>query len=127
MQTGDQSRHQFLPIHFEKTLPFSDGSFDVVVLLATIEHMLDKSAVALEAYRLLRRGGKVIITAPSPLVDDILKIPIRFHLLDGMSLEEHHGFEPEELPAIFDQAGFRTIIIRKFQLGLNNLFVFEKT
>lgn len=126
-QTDDLSRHQFLPILFKGTLPFPDGSFDAVVLLATIEHMQDKFAIALEARRLLRRGGRVLITAPSALVDKILHFLIRLRLVDGMSLEEHHGFEPSELPAIFEQAGFRTIVQRKFQFGLNNLFVFENT
>jgi SAM-dependent methyltransferase len=123
---GDQRDHQFLPILFENTLPFLDNSFDTIVLLATLEHIKNKTAVALESYRLLGKGGRVIITIPSTLVDKILKVLISIHLVDGMSLEEHHGFEPSKLPDIFTQAGFILITQCKFQFGLNNLFVFEK-
>jgi SAM-dependent methyltransferase len=123
----DQNRHQYLPIRFEGTLPFPDDSFDVVVLLATIEHMQDKFAIALESWRILRNGGRMVITVPSALVDKILDFLIWLHVVDGMSLEEHHGFEPSDLPVIFEQIGFTKIIQRKFQFGLNNLFVFEKT
>jgi len=48
------------------------------------------------------------------------------HIVDGMSLEEHHGFLPDELPDIFIPAGFSLRIKRKFQFGLNNLYVFER-
>ena len=43
-----------------------------------------------------------------------------------MALEEHHGFTPSEVKPLFESAGFRLAIHKKFQLGLNNLFVFTK-
>ncbi|HEY7819578.1 MAG TPA: hypothetical protein VIG29_15255, partial [Vicinamibacteria bacterium] len=47
-------------------------------------------------------------------------------LIDGMALDEHHGFEPSDTPAIFSGFGLRLVRRRKFQLGLNNLFVFQR-
>jgi len=119
--------HQFLSQEFQEPLPFEDASFDVVVLLATIEHMQEKSAVASEAKRLLRTDGLVIITTPSLYVDQILSFLLLIGLVDGMSLEEHHGFSPDDLPAIFTSKGFRLKTRLKFQLGLNNLYIFERT
>jgi 2-polyprenyl-3-methyl-5-hydroxy-6-metoxy-1,4-benzoquinol methylase len=118
--------HKLLKTAFNKTLPFAEDSFDAIVLLATIEHMHNKSDVARESFRLLRSNGRVIITAPSLLVDRILDVLAALRLVDGMSLEEHHGFHPEEIPGIFTKEGFRVAAARKFQFGLNNLFVFEK-
>lgn len=46
-------------------LPFSDGSFDVVVMLDVLEHLEDDSAGAREVNRVLRPGGVAIIAAPA--------------------------------------------------------------
>ncbi len=42
-----------------------------------------------------------------------------------MKLHEHYGFQVEETEKLFCAPLFRTRIKRKFQLGLNNLFVFD--
>ena len=83
---GLDGRHRFLKAAFEPKMQFPDQSFDVVSLLATIEHMQDTDAVAGEARRLLRAGGKAIITVPSVAVDRILDVLIRFRIIDGMSV-----------------------------------------
>jgi 2-polyprenyl-3-methyl-5-hydroxy-6-metoxy-1,4-benzoquinol methylase len=125
-KTSNSGEHQFFAHTFQAGLPLDDSSFDAIVLLATIEHIPEKSMIAREAARLLRAGGWVIITVPSPLVDKILDVLLLFRLVDGMSLEEHHGFLPNELPDIFMPEGFKLRKKQKFQLGLNNLYVFEK-
>jgi len=52
---------------------------------------------------------------------------VAFHLIDGMSLEEHHGYEVSQTTKIFSPPDFRLVLHRRFQLGLNHLFVFERT
>ena len=64
----------------------------------------------------------MIITVPSPLVDRILKIGIRLRLLEGMEVHQHHGFDPHSMPALF-APHFRVERRRRFELGLNHLFV----
>ena len=123
---AEKNGHLFLAQEFHEGLPFEKGSFHVITLLATIEHMHEKHAVAREAGRLLIQGGRVVITVPSVLVDKILGVLLRIGLVDGMSLEEHHGFSPDDLPAIFESEGFNLKRKEKFQFGLNNLYVFER-
>ena len=101
---------------------------DVITMLAVLEHVpkdaQDELAAACE--RILRPGGRVVITVPSPQVDTILEVLSRLRVIDGMSLEEHYGFEPADTERIFAPPAFRLAEKRRFQLGLNNLFVFEK-
>lgn len=111
---------------FRPPTEFTSDSFDAIVLLATLEHMKDTHGVAIECARIVRPAGRVIITVPSLLVDRIISILLRIRLLDGMSLEEHHGLQPSRIPAAFRDASFSLVVHRRFQLGLNNLFVFEK-
>jgi SAM-dependent methyltransferase len=119
-------RHALLPQLFTEPLAYPDASFDAVVLLATLEHIRDTAPLARECRRLLRPGGRVIITVPSPRVDTILAVLCRLRMLDGMSLEEHHGFDPRTAPQIFTQHGLVLEHWRRFQLGLNHLLVFRK-
>lgn len=125
-ENANLKRHQFFTSNFQEGSSFEDKSFDAIVMLATIEHIHDKSVIAREAARLLRTGGRVIITVPSLLVDKILEILLFLHIVDGMSLEEHHGFQPDDLPNIFIPEGFSLRKKQKFQLGLNNLYIFER-
>jgi SAM-dependent methyltransferase len=120
-------RFRLVPQRFPIPAPFPDETFDAIVLLATLEHIRDKKALPGECRRLLRWGGRVILTVPSPTVDDVVAFLQRLHLLDGMSVEEHHGFTPDGVRTLFAGAGLRLERHRRFQLGLNNLFVFQKT
>ena len=70
---------------------FAFGSFDATVMLATLEHMNDINGIAQECARILRSRGRVIVTVPSLVVDQLLVVLVRTRLLDGMSLEQHHG------------------------------------
>ena len=46
-------------------LPFSDATFDVVVLSEVIEHLVDTDRAVEEARRVLRPGGVLLVTTPN--------------------------------------------------------------
>ena len=102
--------------------------FDVVTALAVLEHIPEG---ALPAFRdaiidRLEPGGRFIATVPSPAVDRILHLLEKLRLIHGMELHEHHGFEASSTPTIFSVQALRLVRARRFQLGLNHLFVFER-
>jgi 2-polyprenyl-3-methyl-5-hydroxy-6-metoxy-1,4-benzoquinol methylase len=102
--------------------------FDAITMLAVLEHITpdQHSALVSGCARLLRQGGQLIITVPSPAVDHILAVLKTLKLVDGMSLDQHHGFKPHQTADIFSAHGFQPIAHHRFQLGLNNLFVFRR-
>ncbi len=51
----------------EGTLPFPDGSFDVVLCVEGIEHVVDRHKTLRELRRVLRPGGRLLITTPNLL------------------------------------------------------------
>jgi SAM-dependent methyltransferase len=113
--------------YFPRDLPDA-RPFDVIALLAVLEHIpSDQQArLAEDCARFLIPGGYLLITVPSPLVDYLLATLKFLCLIDGMSLEEHHGFEVRRTPALFASGDWNLVAHSSFQLGLNNLFVFRK-
>lgn len=104
------------------------GEFDAITMLAVLEHVpSDKlETLPLSCAKYLKGNGLLIITMPSPIVDYILKFLQWIRMVDGMSLEEHHGLSAETILALFCREYFDLIIKKSFQFGLNNLFVFQK-
>jgi ubiquinone/menaquinone biosynthesis C-methylase UbiE len=47
------------------TLPFADGTFDLVLLAETIEHVVDGQTLLAEARRVLSTGGEIAVTTPA--------------------------------------------------------------
>jgi 2-polyprenyl-3-methyl-5-hydroxy-6-metoxy-1,4-benzoquinol methylase len=117
-----------LPGSFPENLPKYFSDFSVVCALAVVEHIPSNKQrqFAANLFSVLRPNGTLIITTPSPVVDKILDLLIRIHMIDGMSAEQHYGFNPESLPSLYSDIGFTLRKRRKFELGLNNLFIFQK-
>lgn len=112
---------------FPQDLP-DQRPFDVISLLAVLEHIppAEQRELALGCFHYLKPGGRVVLTVPSPLVDNLLAVLRSCRLIDGMSLEEHYGFNPRQTPALFQNAGLTLERWTRFQLGLNHWFVFRK-
>jgi len=102
--------------------------FDYITGLAVFEHipLKEQIIIAQSCYKLLRNGGKLIITIPNPFVDYILDVLLKLRLIDGMSLEEHQDIKPKQVIENIIASGLILVKHQKFQLGLNNLIVFEK-
>ena len=96
-------------------------------MLAVLEHLGlgEQRQLAEVISTWLMPQGKLILTVPSSKVDVLLKIMKSLGLIDGMSVDEHHGFNASDVPLIFNFSGLSLVKNEKFQFGLNNLFIFE--
>jgi SAM-dependent methyltransferase len=122
---GVQGRWQRVRGDLRSPLPFPDGRFDYVVMLAVLEHLTEPEKVLREAHRVLVPGGSLIMTWPSSLVDPILRVLHGLHLVsDEMESDEHQKRIPvEALEEMLQRIGFQKFFHRTFEFGLNNLMV----
>jgi SAM-dependent methyltransferase len=57
-----------MAIYDGRRLPFRDGTFDVIVSQAVIEHVRDLDAYCSEAARVLKKGGRMFAEFPTRLM-----------------------------------------------------------
>lgn len=109
-------------------LPFGDGEFDHVVMLAVLEHLRDPETVLRETFRILCPGGSLVLTWPQSLVDPLLGMLHRLGFVSKeMESEEHQQRIPlPKLEEMLRQIGYKAFFHRRFELGLNNLLVSYK-
>jgi len=124
---GAEGQFKLIRGTFPEALPDSDP-FDVITLLAVMEHIprQEHRALATAIASRLKPGGKLIITVPSPLVEHILAFLRAVRLISGMALEEHYGFDVTTVAEDFAVEGMELVVHRRFELGLNHLFVFRR-
>jgi ubiquinone/menaquinone biosynthesis C-methylase UbiE len=101
-------------------LPFDDGSFDVVIARMVFHHVLENLTAAVkECFRVLRRGGRIVIAEGVPpnyrLKEDFVEI---FKLK-----EKRHTFFEEDIMKLVADAGFHRVNVRTFfmdAISINN-------
>lgn len=65
-----------LHVYDGKRLPFDDNTFDAITATEVFEHVNDREKFVKELYRVLKKGGTLIITSPNKLYP----IECEFHL-----------------------------------------------
>ena len=57
----------------EHKLPFENESFDIVTMLAVLEHLSYPEDILKEINRILRKDGRLVLTVPSKIAKPILE------------------------------------------------------
>jgi SAM-dependent methyltransferase len=128
VEDGARGRWQRVRGDLRSALPFPEGHFDHVVMLAVLEHLTEPEAVLREAHRVITPGGSLILTWPSALVDPILRVLHGLRLVsDEMESDDHQKRIPvRALQKMLEGIGFCKFLHRRFEFGLNNLMVATK-
>ena len=103
-------------------LPYDDGFFSVVTMLAVIEHMDpdDVNAILKDIHRLLRPGGQVVLTTPASWSDKLLRVMAKMHLISPEEINEHKDtFSRPKIRALLEMAGIDRVETGYFEMGLN--------
>lgn len=110
------------------TLQWESASFDTITIIAALNHIPNRLAVLNECKRLLRPGGRVVITMLTPRTSRVwhwLRAPWDADQRErGMQPGEVYGFTSKQLLELFSDAGFRLLSSQRFMLGLNRVYVF---
>ena len=106
-------------------LPFDDNSFDTIVFVACINHIPERKKAIQESMRVLKPGGKIIITMINRVIGEI------GHKLWWYSEDKHRevdedelmGMDKNEVEKLLFDAGIKNIETSRFFYGLNYIYV----
>ncbi|MBQ3800142.1 MAG: class I SAM-dependent methyltransferase [Treponema sp.] len=117
-------------------LPLDDGKVDDVFLNAVLEHLEDPEGVVTEAARILKSGGRIIMTTPTRISKPILEfLSYKLHLIDEEEIREHkHYFNRADIVGLVASVNEHLpppmyIVLKRyafFELGLNSLIILRK-
>lgn len=106
-----------------KSLPFVSESVDTVLLLDVLEHVKDEQAVIDEVYRVLKKGGTLILSVPHKGL---------FRWLDPQNLSARvkNTYRPTERHRHYSESELSYLLFQKFRIvqkHLGGLFLYPIT
>ena len=108
-------------------LPIMSNSIDKIFAFALVEHLGHPDKCLSECHRILKKLGFLYLTTPTPKAKGLLELLAKFNLIKREDIVDHKQyFSPNRLGSMLSDIGFNVKLIKKFELGLNCLYVVQK-
>ena len=111
------------------SLPFEDNQFDIITMLAVLEHLEKPYKICSEAARVLRPGGKLILTVPSRKAEKVLKfLAFQLGVVSKDEIKDHKNyFNKSEILELIEKIPELELVKHKyFQMKYNNFCIIKK-
>jgi demethylmenaquinone methyltransferase/2-methoxy-6-polyprenyl-1,4-benzoquinol methylase len=103
-----------------ESLCLASHSFDRVIMVDAFHHVIDQSATAMDIWRVLKPGGRLVIGEP-----DISKISVKFvAIAEKLALMRSHFVSPEGIGRLFRYPNSLVNIVR---VGFNAWIIVDKS
>ena len=123
VENANFSNIQTTQVVLDTHLPFEDSTFDVVTMLAVLEHIENERQILKEIHRVLIPGGKLIITVPSVWSQPVLEfLAYKLKIVSEAEIRDHKRYyNRTKLKAVLVEiTGFQEFHHQYFQFGMNN-------
>ena len=117
-----QSQNHFGIVADSFHLPFSNESFDCVIASEIIEHVVNPADFIKELFRVVKRGGKLIITTP---YKEKLIYYLCIHCNQKTPANAHiHSFDEKKLESLYQEKDLESFWFKTFG---NKVLIFLRT
>ena len=114
----------FLEGDLNNEISLADNSVDMITSLAVLEHLANARKNLQEVYRILKPGGRLVMTTPTPLSKPVLEfLSFKLGLINKDEVMDHKDYyNTVRLREMLSSAGFapENIQANVFLCGLNN-------
>jgi len=119
--------HRFFCVDIERDQVPAEGKFDVIIMLAILEHLRDTTRTLSKLSEFLGDNGRIILTTPHPVAQLPHQFGARIGLFSRAAAEEHTRFFNRAMLAdLVRGTGLSLSVYRRFQVGLNQIAVCER-
>jgi 2-polyprenyl-3-methyl-5-hydroxy-6-metoxy-1,4-benzoquinol methylase len=118
--------HQFFRANAETDdLSFCGGNFDLIMMLAAIEHFRQPEVVLKKIKRRLSPQGMVVLTTPHLVGNLILNLGAKFRIF-SQDKETHYSLlNYQKIKRLALLTGYKIAIYKRFLAGFNQLVVLK--
>jgi 2-polyprenyl-3-methyl-5-hydroxy-6-metoxy-1,4-benzoquinol methylase len=109
-------------------LPEGSGPYDTILATAVIEHLFNLRSVTERLTSVLKPGGRIVLTTPTPIGNDlVLPITSALRLTSKSAHDDHISIlNRKRFLHLTREVGLRLVRYERFQFGLNSLAVLER-
>ena len=113
-------------------LPLDKESIDSVFLNAVLEHLTKPEELLLESLRILKKGGNIIMTTPTPMSKPVLEfLAYKLHIINEAEIREHvHYYSKKDIIDLVEKLNKNYKVelekYKKFEIGFNSVMVIKK-
>lgn len=118
---------RYLAVNYNHSA-MNNARFNTIVSLAVIEHInvLDVFKIFKKFKTILNKGGKIFITTPAKRAKPVIELMAFIGIIDKGNIAEHkHYWNKKEIYNLAKNSGFTVKKYKKFQMGFNQLAIFE--
>jgi 2-polyprenyl-3-methyl-5-hydroxy-6-metoxy-1,4-benzoquinol methylase len=118
---------RYLNVNYDHSV-MENTHFDTIVGLAVIEHIEfdEVFKIFYKFKKILNREGRIFLTTPTKMAKPVLEFWAFLGVIDRGSIVEHkHYWSKKEIYQLANETGFVIKRFKRFQLGFNQLAVFE--
>lgn len=103
-----------------------EQKFDTIVMAAVIEHTDDPASIIKDMKGVLKEGGRIILTTPTPTANKILKIGSKIKLFSKHAVNEHKPLlTVDDFIDISSSANLTLELYERFEFGLNQIVIYR--
>ena len=118
---------KYLVVNYDHSV-MENTSFDTIVILAVIEHIEfdEVFQIFYKFKKILNKRGRIVLTTPTKIAKPVLELWSFLGIVDKENIAEHkHYWSKKEIYQLANKTGFVVKKFKRFQLGFNQLAVFE--
>jgi len=109
-------------------IPFKDKTFDTVTFIASLNHIVDREVALIEAVRVLKDDGQVLITMIDPFIGFLVHKIIRKRcdpdqIRRRMKKGERLGLTETQIKTLSSNADLKVVAIKSILLYCNRLYI----
>jgi 2-polyprenyl-3-methyl-5-hydroxy-6-metoxy-1,4-benzoquinol methylase len=110
----------------QEELSLPQDNFDLVIMLAVLEHLKNPVKVLKEVRKTLQDDGIIILSTPHPRGENTLEIGSKIKIFSQDKHQHQPLFNREKIQSIVEQSGLKVIEFQSFLFGFNQKVVLSK-